>query len=129
MSGKTTNSIAWKEVLKQTAADSGIPSKTIDESTSALAATVEKVIRDTRPGKIGEVTAIKTPLASYKVAYLPERTFANPKTGEKIQRPAFYGISVGVPRNFIDSANTGINLEKTKAAADKPADKTAKKAG
>jgi nucleoid DNA-binding protein len=119
MAGKTTNSVPWKEVLKQVSADSGIPSKTVDEAASATAATVEKLIRETRPTKIGETTVIKTPFGAYKTTYLPERTFQNPKTGEKIQRPAFYGINVGVPTQFIDSANTGINLEKSKPAADK----------
>lgn len=116
MAGKTSTTIPWKDLLKQAATDSGIPQKTLEESANATAATLEKMIRDTRPGKIGETTVIKTPYGAFKTTYNPERTFQNPKTGEKAVRPACYGINIGVPKQMLSTANTGINLEKTPVA-------------
>ena len=124
MAGKTTSSISWKDTLKQTSIDSGIPQKTLEESAAATVATLEKLARENRPTKLGETTVIKTPYGAIRVTLLPERTFQNPKTGEKHVRPQIYGVNIGVSKTLIDSANTGINLEKTAVKTSAaPADK------
>jgi nucleoid DNA-binding protein len=107
---------SWKEGVAAIAESSGIPKKTVEEVSNATSSTLERLIKETRPDKIGEATQINTPFGAYKVGYLPSRTFSNPKTGEKIERPACFGITVGVPRNLLDSANTGIKLEKAAAS-------------
>lgn len=123
---KVTKRISWKDVLKVASTDSGIPQKTLDESSNAIVGAIDKTILDSRPDKVGEASLIKTPFGGYKVVYNPERVFQNPKTGEKVVRPPMYGISIGVPEKFVDTANTGIELSST-VEKDKSSASTEKK--
>jgi len=122
---KVTKRISWKDVLKVASSDSGIPQKTLDESSNAIVGAIDKTILDSRPDKVGEASLIKTPFGGYKVVYNPERVFQNPKTGEKVVRPPMYGISIGVPEKFVDTANTGIEINST---VEKPGSTSTKKA-
>ncbi len=133
MADKNQN-VPWKDVVSRVSADSGIPKKNIDEVSDALQKGVSTIIKETRPTEIGATTKIKTPLGVFTTTLKPEKITQNPKTGEQFIRSSSYSVGWGVPKDFVDAANSGITITSKPLAGGKTvtADKektSSKKAG
>lgn len=125
MAGNVTKKIKWGTILDAISKETGIPKKVIEDVHNGGEKVLTEMVKTERPANIGEITQLNTPYCAIRVLYSQARTYQNPKTGEKFERAPCYGISLNVPKAFVDSANTGIKLEKAAPPATEGKKKTA----
>lgn len=107
---KTNNNVKtleWKDIVEFTASESGFPKKQIEETMNAVDTSLQKLLGQNQPKKVGDRVEFETPLGLYRTERLGATQVID-VNGQKQNRPECIAINFSVRNSYIDAANIGL---------------------